>query len=342
MPSDPVKALNASMKAAASNGHVTNGHDPDFVGSIIAQLAAANAHEAVLLAAANSFVDWATFWDRDRREADWCFPDVLARGRGHAIYAGHKTGKSLFMLHVAALIATGTDPNVVVYLDYEMGEDDLYERLDEMGYGPHSDLSRLRYALLPTLPPLDRPEGAKELDVILDKVLADYPGHHLVVIIDTTGRAVEGDENSADTIRAFYRWTGLGLKQRGATWARLDHAGKDGTKGQRGTSAKGDDVDVIWQLSRTDDGLLLRRDSARMSWIPEKVTFHQGDEPLRFVQIACGYPSGTAEVAQLLDNLNVELYASGTVAIAALKANNTPKRKTVVLAALRSRKEKTR
>ncbi len=76
------------------------------------------------------------------------------------------------------------------------------------------------------MPALDLPEGGRALGDLLDAVQVEYPDHHPVVIIDTTGRAVQGDENSADTIRSFYRWTGLGLKQRGATWARLDHAGQ--------------------------------------------------------------------------------------------------------------------
>ena len=42
-----------------------------------------------------------------------------------------------------------------------MTPDDLDERLREMGYGPGSDLSNLHYATLPSLPPLDTPEGGK-------------------------------------------------------------------------------------------------------------------------------------------------------------------------------------
>lgn len=197
------------------------------------------------------FIDWPSFWAKDRRDADWLYEDVLARGRGHSIFAGHKVGKSLLTLAIVVqLVVRGI---VVIYLDYEMGEDDLYDRLGDMGYGPDTDLSRLHYALLPSLPPLDEPEGAKALFARVDAVAAAYAGVDVAVIIDTTGRAVAGEENSADTFRNFYRWTGLGLKQRGVTWARLDHAGKDAAKGQRGSSGKGDDVDVVWRLNRTDN-----------------------------------------------------------------------------------------
>jgi hypothetical protein len=265
------------------------------------------------------FVDWAEFWAQDRRDADWIFEDVLARGRAHAFYAVRKTGKSLLLLFVGASLATGAQPIVVIYLDFEMTEADIYERLGDMGFGPDSDLSRLRYALLPSLPPLDEPEGAKALLEQLDAVQAEFPDHHVVVIIDTTGRAVAGDENSADTIRNFYRWTGLALKRRGVTWARADHAGKDPTKGQRGSSAKGDDVDVIWKVTRSDDGFVLQREAARMSWVPEKVAFRQHDGPLRFEPVGSAWPAGTKEVAELLDWLDVAATAGYRKAAEALR-----------------------
>src|SRR5215207_7410755 len=67
-------------------------------------------------------------------------------------------------------------------------------------------------------------------------------------------RAVAGEENSADTLRNFNRHTGSLLKRHGNTWWRADHSGKDPTKGARGTSAKNDDVDIVWQLNRTESG----------------------------------------------------------------------------------------
>jgi hypothetical protein len=54
---------------------------------------------------------------------------------------------------------------------------------------------------------------------------------------------------------------------------RTDHAGKDGGKkhGQRGSSAKNDDVDIVYRLDKTDDGLMLVRTHTRISWVPEKI-----------------------------------------------------------------------
>jgi KaiC/GvpD/RAD55 family RecA-like ATPase len=287
---------------------------------------------------AGMFVDWSTFWTQDRLDADWLDEGVLARGRSHAFYASHKTGKSLFLLERSARIAV-SGRAVVVYLDYEMTENDLHERLEEMGYGPGTDLSRLRYALLPSLPPLDTPTGAAALVAVLDTISEERPGEHVVVIIDTTSRAIAGDENSADTIRAFYRWTGITLKQRGHTVARLDHAGKDATRGQRGSSAKGDDVDVVWRVTRTDSGVELVRDAARMSWVPERSAFRQHEDPLQFAPVADAWPAGTAAIAAELDALHVALDAGERPAARALRDAGHKHRVAAIRAALKYRRQ---
>jgi len=70
-------------------------------------------------------------------------------------------------------------------------------------------------------------------------------------------------------VRAFYRHTGIRLKQLGIGYLRTDHAGKDRTRGQRGSSAKRDDVDIVWSLRRTQAGVSLNcKNSSRLSWVP--------------------------------------------------------------------------
>ena len=288
----------------------------------------------------SAVVDWPQFWERDHTVEEWTYQDILARGRGHSIYAAHKAGKSLFTLSVAAKLATGSEPNVVLYLDYEMTEADLFERLDEMGYGPRTDLSRLVYALLPSLPPLDTVEGSVALMRLVDKVCGDWPGYHLVVVIDTIGRAVSGEENPADTWRDFYRHTGLQLKRRGATWLRLDHTGKDVEVGARGSSAKGDDVDVAWHLKQTENGVTLRRKLSRISWVPEQVTFKLTEDPLAFVPLVGDWPPGTGALANILDRLDVPLNASRREASARLREIDEGRRHELVTAALCFRRER--
>jgi hypothetical protein len=255
-------------------------------------------------------VDWQRFWEDDHSDEDWLAEPVIPRGRAIALYAPAKAGKSTIVLAVAAAVATGrrvlghhrATPVEVLYLDYEMTQSDLQQRLLELGYGPSDDMSRLHYALLPSMPPLDTVDGARALLELVDTTKAE------LVVVDTFGRAVEGDEDSADTVRAFYRHTGLTLKARNVTYLRTDHSGKDTSKGQRGSSAKNDDVDLVWRLTRTDtkagEGVKLERTHSRVAWVPQelqikRVATDDGYDYLLDTD-AQQYPNGTRQNAEIL------------------------------------------
>lgn len=255
-------------------------------------------------------VDWQRFWEDDHSDEDWLAEPVIPRGRAIALYAPAKAGKSTIVLAVAAAVATGrrvlghhrATPVEVLYLDYEMTQSDLQQRLLELGYGPSDDMSRLHYALLPSMPPLDTVDGARALLELVDTTKAE------LVVVDTFGRAVEGDEDSADTVRAFYRHTGLTLKARNVTYLRTDHSGKDTSKGQRGSSAKNDDVDLVWRLTRTDtkagEGVRLERTHSRVAWVPQelqikRVATDDGYDYLLDTD-AQQYPNGTRQNAEIL------------------------------------------
>ena len=196
-------------------------------------------------------LDWARAFERLPEDVDWLVPDFLVCGSLYSLVSPAKAGKSLLMLDTAAALAAGRSalghprraPVDVLYIDHENSRDDLTERLSDMGYGP-ADLTRLHYLSFPTMPPLDRANGGKDL--------ADVAAHYgaELVIIDTIARVVTGEENSADTYRDFYRHTLLPLKAARRTVVRLDHRGHD-RDGARGSSAKNDDVDVVWQLSQS-------------------------------------------------------------------------------------------
>ena len=288
--------------------------------------------------AESPFVDWAAFWSREHSDVEWTYDDVLARGRGHAIWAKHKTGKSLLLLWIASQIVQRPD-HAVLYLDYEMNESDLYDRLDDMGCGPKTDFARLKYALLPLLPPLDTAEGGKALALLLGQAQSEAPECHFTVAIDTISRAVRGEEDKSDTYRAFHTHTGILLKRLGVTWVRLDHAGHEG-KHQRGSSSKGDDVDVIWHLSPTANGLELRRDAARMSWVPERVMFKRSNNPLRYLRMVQDWPEGTQETALHLDRLKAEPKITVRAAKALLKEHGVGASSAVTAAAVRWRKQR--
>lgn len=234
-------------------------------------------------------IDWAEFAETDFESQEWLWPEVIPAGRSCAIWAKGGTGKSLVMLRMAVdMIEAGHN---VLILDYEMSPTDLNDRLIDMDVDP-LDLvgSGLHYAQVPPLDPMDTERGGQQVRRLAAAVNAD------VVIIDTFARAVSGDEDSADTVRAFYRATGMLLKQDGRAWVRLDHAGKGNADDARGSSAKNDDVDLVWKLSKTDSGYEFKRGKVRMGYVQEKVQLVRSDEPfvLRLQRSSApSYPEGT-------------------------------------------------
>lgn len=274
--------------------------------------------------AAAHLIDWSKFWSRETGE-EWLIEPLIPARRGTAIVAGGKSGKSLLLLDVAAAFATGRDllgrtnregPRHVLYLDYEMIEEDLRERLESMGYGPDDDLSHLHYAGLPGIDPLDTARGGQYVVQMAQDVAAE------LVVIDTLARAVGGEENDADTYRAFYMHTGALLKQSGITLVRVDHVGHSAKDRARGSSAKADDVDLVWVLAVREEGLQLKHGgTCRVSWVPPEVNLRRDTDPLRHVLIGyAAWPAGTREVADRLDQLGAPLDVTKRKAVEMLKA----------------------
>jgi len=295
-------------------------------------------HASITPAVVDHFIDWKPFWAEEDEAGEWIYPDILARGRGHLLYATHKDGKSLLMLWLAAQLATGSLPVTCIYLDYEMTRQDVRDRLRDMGY-QDTEFDRLRYDLLPELPPLDSEAGATALMAMIDREQARLPVCHVALIIDTISRATAGEEDSADTWRDFYRHSGIGLKRRGVTWARLDHAGYDKAH-PRGSTGKGDDVDVIWKLTKTNAGVKLDLDSARMNWVPERVTLGLFPDPTRYARLESDWPEGTGTLANIMDRLELPLDISQRKAHAALIEIDEHHGAVKERAALRWRREK--
>lgn len=199
-------------------------------------------------------LNWHALFADDTTE-EWVHEPLLPARRSVVIYSPPKVGKSLLMLEFAVALSraeTFLSAPIerryrVLYIDFENDpRGDVRSRLQSMGYGP-DDLDHLDYLSFPTMAGLDTERGSLELIEACKAYGAE------IVVIDTVSRAVNGEENSNDTWLGLYRHTGLKLKQAGIAVIRLDHTGKDETKGQRGGSAKSGDVDAIWRLSRVAD-----------------------------------------------------------------------------------------
>jgi hypothetical protein len=295
-------------------------------------------------------LDWQRLFDGAPDDTAWLVPDFIARGQSYSLVSSAKAGKSLLMLDVAAAIAAGRSalgqpaqsPVQVLYVDMENSRDDLAERLRDMGYGA-KDLGNLRYLSFPTFPPLDGAIGGADIVAV-----AEYHDAALVVI-DTVARAVIGEENSADTYRNLYRHTLAPLKAAGRTVVRLDHRGKSPEAGARGSSAKNDDVDVVWQLTQTpgaDDSayVMLACERQRGNAHPDRLRLVRDPNPrLRHVVRPLDLPPTDRErideCAGAMTDLHLPVDTGARKARVTLRENGYKFRNDIIRAAVKARKD---
>jgi len=160
-----------------------------------------------------------------------------------------------------------------------------------------------------------------------------------LVVIDTIARAVVGDENDADTFRNYYRYTASQLKAAGVAIVRLDNTGHN-TEHARGSAAKADDIDLEYRLNSPGHGeIRLVTTRSRVQSTQRTFIILREEDPItRHVLRPQDYVAGTQECGQLLDELSVDLNASITIALAALRNADKGRRKQVVVDALRWRR----
>ena len=227
-------------------------------------------------------IDWHALWADDSEE-EWIIEPLLPARRLVALYSAPKVGKSLLMLELAFHISCGraflgaTPPKSyrVLYVDFENDpKSDTRDRLKSMGVTP-DELGNLVMLSFPTLAALDSASGAEQLMAAVSAYGCE------VVVVDTVSRAIKGEENENDTWLNFYRHTGLALKQAQVALIRLDHSGKDETKGQRGGSAKSGDVDAVWRMSTVVEDRVYRLDceAARLPITEKALVIHRHTTP---------------------------------------------------------------
>lgn len=290
-------------------------------------------------------LDWQALWD-DEDDEDWIVEPILPARRLVAIYSPPKVGKSLLMLEIAVGIAravqvlgvTPDRPRRVLYIDFENDpKGDIRERLKAMGEKPQN-LDNLVYLSFPTMAALDSAQGGHELMAAVQAYSCE------VVVIDTVSRAVAGEENENDTWLAFYRHTGRALKAAGIALIRLDHTGKDETKGQRGGSAKSGDVDAVWRLSKvTETTFQLTCEANRLPITEKTLVLHRETSPRLWHRVDASGRAGAwrervAEVVRTLDDAGLDNSAGRDRALEVLRGAGIRVRKEVVEEAIRMRK----
>lgn len=236
-----------------------------------------------------SLLDLDDLLTRGIEPVEWLVPQVFQRGGLYQVVSYAGMGKSLLMLDISQRLARGIEalpgavipdgdstPSgalTVVYIDGENTRRIIMSRLQEMDV---RGLNRLKYASMPTLLPLDTERGGAEFVAHVRRVQAE------VVVIDTLSRFVEGDENDAATYAALYRYALAPLRADGVTIIRLDHTGKDQSKGARGSSAKNTDVDGSWiiQGEKNSSRFKLVCDKDRTGDLARVVPIRRTQEPL--------------------------------------------------------------
>lgn len=217
---------------------------------------------------------------------DWLEKDILARGEYVGITAAAKAGKSLLAYDLVGHWALGRSaldptrtfkPLKVLYLDYENGPGWLHTQLTKMGFPPAIN-DNLRVVQFPSLPELNTKEGGTELIKLVGVYRPD------AIVFDTVSRTVSGDENSAQLWSDFYRNSIMPIRKArpDTVIIRLDHTGKDESKGARGSSQKMSDITAHWVLTSEEsdrNSLTLTLERSRMGSHAERVLLRRVDTP---------------------------------------------------------------
>lgn len=313
----------------------TDGHEPAHCG-LCRQVAPHAVGRGVdKVRAQFPLVDLAALVDPNRPARAWCWEDIVPEGEHVSIFAPAGIGKSLLVLALALAAARGARDFIgrrvelpadarVLYVDMENSEDDHAERLQDLGVTPENVAAVAERFLMLSMPPLrglDTETGAQQLRDVLD---AYRIGRGDLLILDSTQRVTEGEENSNDTMRQMYNLTSSELKRRGITVIRTDNTGHEGTRA-RGASAKRDDVGASWSL-RQDD-----RDPDLFSLVPTKrrskgrggaLSFRRTTDEnglLVFEPEAGSFGDIMADIRDLLDLLDVPISAGQRKAWEAVK-----------------------
>lgn len=200
-------------------------------------------------------LDWDNLLSNGVPPADFMPGKFMEKGQQIALVGDGKSGKSLLIFDWCVKVANGLpflndvtcEPLRVLYLDKENSQLDLIRRTYSFGATADDLRAKVIYLSFPPFKPLDSMDGAKQVLALVKK----YRPH--VVILDTVSRFVEGKENESETWLTLYRMIHQRLKGAGISCIRLDHFGKDSDKGSRGSSAKSQDIDHVFELSVVEE-----------------------------------------------------------------------------------------
>ncbi|MDQ0907780.1 hypothetical protein QFZ22_003765 [Streptomyces canus] len=224
-----------------------------------------------------SIVDWDEAFSFDPSSIHFLPGGFAREGDYISIIGDGKVGKSVLchdwawrMSTAGSFLGSAMDEAIpVLYLDRENPIQVYVDHFRSYGATP-STMGDLTFMSYPPMPPLDTAEGGKVFLELIKQTGAK------VVFLDTISRFVEGDENANDTWLKVYRNCIVALREYdpSITVVRIDHFGKDKSKGGRGGSAKEQDVDSVYELKKENgSSFKLERTHTRTGIGPEEIRF---------------------------------------------------------------------
>lgn len=177
-------------------------------------------------------------------------------------YAMPKTGKSAFAAQVARCIGAGlpilgkkTQQGRVLYLQFELGEEILQDRLRKTGRSYTNVFVGTTFQMR-----LDQDGGRALFEQAMDAVLPQ------VVILDPWSKLISGDENEQKDTRILTNYLDDIRSAYHCSIIVFHHSGKDISKGSRGSSVLPGWVDSEIEMKRVktnEKGVL------RVKWTPK-------------------------------------------------------------------------
>jgi len=184
----------------------------------------------------------------------WIVRDLLPMAELAIVYGASGSGKTFFTFDLVLSIARGSEwrgkdvrQGSVVYIAAE-GAAGLRKRAS--AYGRHHGV---RLDSLPVRVIGDAPDfmGKEDVDTVVDEI-----GNGVsVTVVDTMARVAPGaNENSVEDVSKLVANLQELSRRTGAMVILVHHAGKDETRGPRGSSALIAAADTIIEIAKCDDG----------------------------------------------------------------------------------------
>lgn len=191
------------------------------------------------------------------REPDWLVQGVLEKGTLAAIVGESGSGKSFLAIDLACSVATGrnwhgnpTQKGAVFYLAGE-GRSGISRRLGAWEHHTQSSSVPMMFSSRA----IDLGDSRDNLPMVL-QALRSSSQKPVLIIIDTLARHHSGDENSASEMSAFINNLDQLREEFGATVIIVHHAGKDLTRGARGSSAFRAALDHELAVTKPETGMV--------------------------------------------------------------------------------------